>query len=80
MNNDNSHRTPRTCGHPGFIEDGRCEMGHGASPDYSQGDAVQHRTTGEVAVVIEQLGRNRILVARGNGTDAVWYIANVEVV
>lgn len=23
-------RTPRTCGHSGFVEDGRCEKGHGS--------------------------------------------------
>lgn len=44
-----------------------------ANRDFSTGDAVRHTISGEVAVVVERLGRNRLVVSRDDHTTTVWY-------
>lgn len=44
-----------------------------ANKTYSAGDVVKHRQSGEVAVVVERLGRTRIVVSKNNKTTVVWY-------
>lgn len=43
---------------------------------YSAGDVVKHRQSGEIAVVVERLGRSRIIVSRNDKTTIVWYAGN----
>lgn len=45
---------------------------------YTSGDAVRHTASGEVAVVVERLGRRRLVVSHENGTTAVWYASVVR--
>lgn len=46
----------------------------------STGDAVQHRTGGTIGVVVERLGRTRIVVSLDNRTTVVWYAGSVRTV
>lgn len=55
-------------------------MSRNPNAKFSAGDAVKHGATGEVAVVTERLGRNRIVVSRENRTTAVWYAASAKLV
>lgn len=47
---------------------------------FSAGDAVQHQVSGEVAVVVERLGRTRLVVSLEDRTTTVWYASNVRTV
>lgn len=48
--------------------------------DFGTGDCVQHKSSGEVGVVVERLGRNRLVVSLDNHTTTVWYASSVDVI
>lgn len=47
---------------------------------FSQGDAVQHRASKEVGVVVERLGRTRLVVSLPNQTTIVWYASSANLI
>lgn len=47
---------------------------------FATGDVVKHKATGECAVVVERLGRNRIVVSGKVNSTAIWYAVNAKIV
>lgn len=44
------------------------------------GDAVEHNSSHETGVVIDRLGRTRLVVQTTPGVTVVWYAASVTII